>query len=251
MTLLPKDVRRSLRGNLTPLFGSGRWLQPLTGVLLIGAGVAYSAWLLEFLLPTGVSPVRSFVSEHYVASLPHDWLFRSDDIIAGCLYLVAAVAVGRLLPRGWISTAIVLGLAVFGGTTIADALFVPDCLTTVDRVCLHRELTGQVSWHHIVHLGSSVISQIAVVAVLFGVERLAAWFGTVAQRWLARFALTVVAITAIGCVTFYRAGWVGVAQRVELIVIAAATLWVAVWLLARGNRERVRGRHTRRATPRC
>ena len=32
------------------------------GVLLIVAGIAYSVWILEFVLPTGLSPLHSFVS---------------------------------------------------------------------------------------------------------------------------------------------------------------------------------------------
>ncbi len=63
----------------------------LAAVLLLTAAVAYSMWLLELALPTQLSPVSSFVSEHYVVSQPYHRLFRCTDVIAGPLYLTAAV----------------------------------------------------------------------------------------------------------------------------------------------------------------
>ena len=49
-------------------------------MLLVVAGVAYSTWILEFALPTGLSPVQSFVTEHYVNSQPYHALFRGADV---------------------------------------------------------------------------------------------------------------------------------------------------------------------------
>jgi hypothetical protein len=113
------------------------------------AGGAYSMWILEFVLPTGLSPVQSFVSEHYVVSQPYHALFRCADVVAGVVYIVVASRLTRLLTYGLAGTAVVVGLGVFGLTTVTDALFVPDCIATTDPVCERLELTGHVSWQHI------------------------------------------------------------------------------------------------------
>lgn len=73
-----------------------------------------------------------------MVSEPYQLLFRSVDVIAGALYLIVAVALGYLLPRGWLSRGVVLRLGAFGATTITDALFVPDCIATVDPACERR-----------------------------------------------------------------------------------------------------------------
>lgn len=71
-------------------------------------------------------------------------------------------------------TAAVIGLGAFGLTTVTDAVvFVPDCIATTDPVCERLELTGHVSWQHLVHLGSSAASQIAIIVVALGIEHLA------------------------------------------------------------------------------
>ncbi|MBE1494064.1 hypothetical protein H4696_001164 [Amycolatopsis lexingtonensis] len=58
--------------------------------MLLAAGGAYSLWLLEFFLPTGLDPVRSFVSEHYPVFQPYQQLFRTADLVAGATYVSAA-----------------------------------------------------------------------------------------------------------------------------------------------------------------
>ena len=192
------------------------------------AGIAYSMWILEFVLPTGLSPLQSFVSEHYVVSQPYHALFRCADVVAGVVYMVVASRLTRLLTYGLAGTAVVIGLGVFGLTTVTDALFVPDCIATTDPVCERLELTGHVSWQHLVHLGSSVASQIAFIVVAFGIEHLATVYGTAAERVVTRVLLAILVISGLGCLTFYEIGWVGIPQRIQLVVIAAGTFGAAV-----------------------
>ena len=117
---------------------------------------------------------------------------------------------------------------VFGLTTVTDALFVPDCIATTDPVCARLELTGHVSWQHLAHLGSSVASQIAFIVVAFGIEHLATIYGTAAERVATRVLLAILMISGLGCLMFYEIGWVGIPQRIELVVIAAGTFGAAV-----------------------
>ena len=200
-------------------------------MLLIVAGVAYSMWILEFVLPTGLSPLRSFVSEHYVVSQPYHALLRSADVAAGVVYMVVASRLARVLRHDLAGVAVVIGLGVFGLTTVTDAVFVPDCIATTDPVCERLEFTGHVSWQHLLHLGSSVASQIAIIVVAFGIEHLATLYGTAAERVVTRVLLAILVISGVGCLTFYEIGWVGIPQRIQLLAIAVGTMCAAVRFL--------------------
>jgi hypothetical protein len=200
-------------------------------VLLIVAGVAYSMWILEFVLPTSLSPMHSFVSEHYVVSQPYHALLRSADVVAGVVYMVVASRLARMLPHDLAGAAVVIGLGVFGLTTVTDAVFVPDCIATTDPVCERLEFTGHVSWQHLLHLGSSVASQIAIIVVAFGIEHLATLYGTAVERIVTRVLLAILVITGLGCLTFYEIGWVGIPQRIQLLAITVGTMGAAVRFL--------------------
>ena len=119
---------------------------------------------------------------------------------------------------------------MFGLTTVTDALFVPDCIATIEPVCERLEFTGHVSWHHLLHLGSSFVSQLAFIVVALGIDRLAAVGGTAVERILTRLLLAILLLCGLGCLTFYEVGWVGIPQRIQLIMIAAATMGAAIWL---------------------
>jgi len=134
--------------------GSDRTGQWTAGLLLV-AGGAYGLWLLEFFLPTGVDPVRSFVSEHYPVFQPYQQFFRAADVVAGAAYVPATWLLRRVLPPTRSAAALRWSLVVFGAGTVIDAVFVPDCVSTVDPACARLEFTGQVSWQHLTHLGSS------------------------------------------------------------------------------------------------
>ncbi|WP_326568569.1 hypothetical protein VSH64_43575 [Amycolatopsis rhabdoformis] len=91
----------------------------LAAVALVGLGVVvYSAWLLEFLLPTGVSPVQQSVE----ALLPASPLFRVTTGIAGLAFALACPPLLRLVPVHWTGRVAAITLAFFGLVLIADAL---------------------------------------------------------------------------------------------------------------------------------
>ncbi|MGW4060812.1 DUF998 domain-containing protein [Amycolatopsis sp. NPDC004747] len=202
--------------------GSYRARPGAAGLLLV-AGGAYALWLLEFVLPTGLDPVRSFVSEHYPVFQPYQQLFRAGDLIAGAAYVAAAYLLRRRLPPARCAVALRRSLVVFGAGTVLDAVFVPDCVSTVDPVCERLEFTGQVSWQHLVHLGSSVVTQLAVVVIAFATLRLAGRYGSQGDRRLVRVLFTIWAVAGLACVAAYPFGWPGLPQRIQLLVMSAAT----------------------------
>ncbi|MEU7294640.1 DUF998 domain-containing protein [Streptomyces exfoliatus] len=58
-------------------------------LLALGA-LAYTAWVLEVVVGTGLDPVRTYVSELAAADQPLGGLFRATDLVAGVLVLTGA-----------------------------------------------------------------------------------------------------------------------------------------------------------------
>ena len=66
------------------------------------------------------------------------------------------------------------------------------------------------------------------IVVALGIEHLATLYRTAAQRVVTRLLLAILAVSGLGCLTFYEIGWVGIPQRIQLVVIAAGTFGAAV-----------------------
>ncbi|MFF1902474.1 DUF998 domain-containing protein [Kitasatospora sp. NPDC058218] len=58
--------------------------------LLLLSAVAYTAWVLEVVLSTGLDPVQAYISELAAEDQPLGGLFRATDLIAGLAVLAAA-----------------------------------------------------------------------------------------------------------------------------------------------------------------
>ncbi|MEU1025677.1 DUF998 domain-containing protein, partial [Streptomyces sp. NPDC005904] len=81
--------------------------------LLLGA-LLYTTWTVETLLPTRLSPLRTYVSELAATDQPYGTFFRSFDLLAGLLVLAGALsALGWLRCRGR-AAAGWTGIALFG-----------------------------------------------------------------------------------------------------------------------------------------
>lgn len=107
----------------------------LTVLLVVGA-VAYAAWLAEFLLPTGLPPLRAYVSELAARGRPYSAFFRATDLVAATV--LAAWAIGDLWlnPRARLSQRRShLLLLVFALGTAADALSPMPCAPTLSPGC--------------------------------------------------------------------------------------------------------------------
>ncbi|WP_308014487.1 DUF998 domain-containing protein [Nocardia coffeae] len=90
-------------------------------VAIAVAGVCYSSWVLEFVLPLGANPVRSFLSELDARGKVDAWVFTAGDTITGSLALAAGIAGLVAFARRRLSTIGWVALACFGASTIADA----------------------------------------------------------------------------------------------------------------------------------
>lgn len=205
--------------------------------LLIGLGAAaYTAWVLEVVLSTGLNPIETYVSELAAQDRPLGGLFRATDFTAGLLVFTGGLpALAGLLRRagsrrpwpvvGW------AGVTLFGAATAADAWLPLSCTPTVDPVCAARETAGLVPATHQAH---AVSSSLAMTGALVGIVAL-----TVAARRhgrhapLARYGPALVALellatawtlSAIALFTAGRGTWaLGAGQRLQV-------LFVALWL---------------------
>ncbi|WP_079043754.1 DUF998 domain-containing protein [Streptomyces kanamyceticus] len=210
-------------------------------LLLIGA-LTYSTWLLEAFLPTGLSPLRSYVSELAGEDQPYGTFFRTADLLGGLFVLLGAVAALVWLERRVLTVAGWAGLVLFGAATVADSRLPLSCAPTADAGCAARERAGDIPWTHAAHAFSS---SLAVAGALIGMVLLtvAARRGTAAWPLLARTGpvLVVIELAATGwtlaSVAAFDAGhgtWgLGIAQRFQLLSIA---VWIA--LLAWSVRRR-------------
>ncbi|MFC8790459.1 DUF998 domain-containing protein [Streptomyces cinereoruber] len=247
---------------------SRRVTRTAAALLALGA-LAYTAWVLEVLVRTGLDPVRTYVSELAAADQPLGGLFRATDLAAGLLVLAGALtglagawrasggpesgSGGRTgqgpgahgharrdpwALGGWIA------LAVFGAATVADSRLPLSCAPTVDPVCAARETAGLVPATHAAHAVSSSLAMTGALAALVAL--------TVAARRhdrrlpLARTGPVLVALElaatawTLAAVAAFEAGkgiWaLGAGQRLQVLLVA---VWLAVlaYSLATDTRE--------------
>lgn len=220
----------------------GSRVRPAVVLLALGA-LAYTAWVLEVVVHTGLDPVQTYVSELAAADQPLGGLFRATDLAAGALVFAgSAWALWRCDRRAW-SVAGWAGLVLFGAATVADSRLPLSCAPTVDPECAARETAGLVPATHTAH---AVSSSVAMTGALVGVVAL-----TVAARRYGRWAplarlgpplvalelaVTVWTLAAIAAFEAGRGTWsLGAGQRAQVLLVAV-WLGVLAYAVARENR---------------
>ncbi|WP_406182430.1 DUF998 domain-containing protein [Streptomyces sp. NBC_01006] len=210
---------------------------PWPVVLLIGLGAAaYTAWVLEVVLSTGLNPIETYVSELAAQDQPLGGLFRATDFTAGLLAFAGGLLGLAWLLRGggsrlpW-SVVGWAGVTLFGAATAADAWLPLSCTPTVDPVCAARETAGLVPATHQAHAVSSSLAMtgalVGIVALTFAARRYRR-LAPLARYGPALVALellaTVWTLSAIALFTAGRGTWaLGAGQRLQV-------LFVALWL---------------------
>ncbi|MET9637042.1 DUF998 domain-containing protein [Streptomyces virginiae] len=205
--------------------------------LLVGlAGAAYTAWVLEVVLSTGLNPIETYVSELAAQDQPLGGLFRATDFTAGLLAFAGGLlALVRLLKYaesrrlwavvGW------AGVTLFGAATAADAWLPLSCTPTADPECAARETAGLVPATHQAHTVSSTLAMtgalVGLVALTVAARRYG-WFAPLARYGPALVAMELLAtawtLSAIAMFTAGRGTWaLGAGQRLQVLL-------VAIWL---------------------
>ncbi|MFF9013881.1 DUF998 domain-containing protein [Streptomyces sp. NPDC014870] len=211
-----------------------------TAVLLVLGALAYSAWILEAVVRTGLDPVRSYVSELMATDQPHGDFFRASDLTAGILVLAAALTAlwntrrAATGPRG-------LGLvragwgavALFGAATAADSRLPLSCTPTAAPACAAREDAGLVPFTHTAHAVSSALAMAAAVAAMllltYAARRHRMWrpLATAGPVLVAlELAATVWTLAAVAAFEAGHGTWaLGAGQRLQVLLVA---VWLGV-----------------------
>ncbi|QHC21523.1 DUF998 domain-containing protein [Streptomyces sp. GS7] len=214
----------------------------LAAALLLLGAVAYTAWVLELVIATGLDPVRAYVSELAAADQPLGGLFRATDLVAGLLVLAGALTAltGPTGPTGSASAerrpwaAAGWGaLALFGGATAVDSRLPLSCAPTSDPECAARETAGLVPATHTAHAVSSSLAMLGALAALVLLTAAARRYGNrpVLARFgpplvLAELAATLWTLAAVAAFSADRGTWaLGVGQRLQVLLVA---LYVAL-----------------------
>jgi hypothetical protein len=91
---------------------------------LVGlGGLAYSAWLLEFLLPTGVSALHDPVTELLAEGTPYRDVFRAATALAGLAFVLAGPPLVRLAPVHWTARLSAGAVSAFGVLLLVHAAY--------------------------------------------------------------------------------------------------------------------------------
>nr|WP_245819541.1 DUF998 domain-containing protein [Rhodococcus yunnanensis] len=206
-------------------------------VLLVVAGVLYSAWVAEFFLDTGLDPAHSFLSELDAADQPYEHLFSTADLITGLL-LIAASGIGLwVLARRPLTTVGWIAIGIFGAATIADSQLPIECVAENDPSC-PVEPSGLFPQLHHIHALTSTIAVFAVFTAMIAFTVAAFRYGILP---LVRTAGTVVLV-----ITSVATAWLmiadnlpgsyglGIAQRIQ---VTGMSLFLVVLGFALPSRE--------------
>ncbi|WP_324192175.1 DUF998 domain-containing protein [Nocardia puris] len=213
----------------------GSWLIAAAIAL---AGLCYSSWVLEFVLPIDADPVNSFLSELDAEGKPYREVFATGDKIAGFLLIPAAVSGLLLFPRRRLSTVGWVALGCFGAATIADALLpLRDCTPGESGCGDPSDLFPQLHQPHALTSTLAVTSlAIAVFAFSLAAFRYHRW------RILREFGLVALVLGAAATIWMLVADnlpgdyALGIAQRIQVGSMSVWLLTLAVAVVLEGKR---------------
>ncbi|MDQ7810556.1 hypothetical protein Q5425_43100 [Amycolatopsis sp. A133] len=117
----------------------------IASALLMGVAVlAYSGWLLEFFLPTGVSPVRD-PAEALLAGPP---VFRILLAVSGVAFLLAGPPLHRLGPVQWSARLSSISVSAFGAIVLFQAAYPEqsDVLSSLLNIVLVAGVISLIMW---------------------------------------------------------------------------------------------------------
>lgn len=193
--------------------------------LLASAVAAYSAWVLELVVPTGLSVLRSPVDEFAAQDQPYGELFRTLEVIAGAAFIVAVPPLNRLAPTHWMSRLSVIAVGLFGVALIVHAVLPLDCARSVNELCV-----GTSPAHH-AHV---VLTELLTGIYLVGAASLIVWWP---PRWRAVAIVVFVLVAGSEFGVHLVEPVAGLATRVQAIAMAVLLLVGAAYL---SDAERLR-----------
>ncbi|MFF5031344.1 DUF998 domain-containing protein [Nocardia salmonicida] len=189
------------------------------------AGLCYSSWLLEFVLPIDTDPVNNFLSELDAEGKPYREVFGTADKVVGLLLIPAALGGLLVFRRRRLTTIGWTALLCFGASTIADALLpLHDC-DPGDSTCGGD--SGLFPQLHQPHALTSTLAVTSIAVAAFAFSAAAYRY----HRWriLREFGLAVLILGSAATIWMMVADnlsgsyALGIAQRIQ---VGAMSLWL-------------------------
>lgn len=234
-----------------------RWRRALRwfiAILIAVAGLGYSSWVLEFILPIQSNPTNTFLSQLAEKGAPFRWVFTTGDTVSGSLLVVAGLGGVLLFSRRLYSTIGWVALACFGAATIADAQWpiVPD-----DPAAPKRYVdTGLFPQLHQIHALTSTLAVFSIYIAMIAFTVAAFKY----RRWpiLRHTGLWILIVGSVVTAWMLIADnlpgnyGLGIAQRIQ---VGAMSLWlvalaVQIVVAERDSGAPVRHRRTRSSSGR-
>ncbi len=207
----------------------------LIAIAIAIAGLCYSSWLLEFVLPIHSDPVNQFLSELDAEGKPYRAVFGTADKIVGLLLIPAALGGLLVFQRRRLTTIGWIALLCFGASTIADTLFpLADCDASSDAC--GGGLFPQLHQPHAL-TSTLAVTSIAVAAFAFS----AAAFRYHRWRILREFGLAVLVLGSAATIWMMVADnlsgsyGLGIAQRIQVGTMSLWLLALAIAVLLEGR----------------
>ncbi len=211
--------------DVTELARFSRVYPLLIAAAIAVAGLCYSSWVLEFVLPIDTDPVNAFLSELDAEGKPYREVFATADKLVGLLLIPAALGGLLVFRRRALTTTGWLALLCFGAATIADAMLpLRDCDPTVSACGGDSGLFPQLHQPHAL-TSTLAVTSIAVAAFAFSVAayRYHRW-------WILReFGVVVLVVGSAATIWMLVADnlsgsyALGIAQRIQ---VGAMSLWL-------------------------
>ncbi|WP_405149269.1 DUF998 domain-containing protein [Nocardia salmonicida] len=189
------------------------------------AGLCYSSWLLEFVLPIDTDPVNNFLSELDAEGKPYREVFGTADKVVGLLLIPAAMGGLLVFRRRRLTTIGWTALLCFGASTIADALLpLHDC-DPGDSTCGGD--SGLFPQLHQPHALTSTLAVTSIAVAAFAFSAAAYRY----HRWriLREFGLAVLILGSAATIWMMVADnlsgsyALGIAQRIQ---VGTMSLWL-------------------------
>ncbi|MEO6472904.1 MAG: DUF998 domain-containing protein [Aeromicrobium sp.] len=225
---------------------TGQLFARKVGAIAIAAGgILYASWFVQWVVPTNLSAMSSYISELSASNQPHHLVFRATDLAAGMLLIVGSTAAllstirSRWAVTGWVS------LLLFGASTIADSQSPLPCAATADPHCDHLSDLGQLGWadslHTFTSAGEDLFFGLTMLSLMIVAWRIGVPIGL--RRAATAIAIGIVLAWAwtLGAAAEFELHLIngelrindqlGVAQRTEVSLIGVWLVLVAIGLL--------------------
>ncbi|MFD4428788.1 DUF998 domain-containing protein [Nocardia sp. NPDC058497] len=195
----------------------------LIAVAIAVAGLCYSSWVLEFVLPIDTDPVNSFLSELDAEGKPYREVFATADKLVGLLLIPASIGGLLVFRRRRLTTVGWVALACFGASTIADAMLpLRDCDPAVSACG-----GGLFPQLHQPHALTSTLAVTSIAVAAFAFSAAAYRY----HRWwiLREFGVVVLVVGSAATIWMLVADnlsgsyALGIAQRIQ---VGSMSLWL-------------------------